>query len=94
MKYVCSICGYVYDEAKEGTPFAGLPDAWACPVCGARYEVDSFDARVNECATCLDALDKRRIASVTPKHEVSASDPVPGLTYHKPLSDRFDSEWV
>lgn len=66
----------------------------ACPVCGARYEVDSFDARVNECATCLDALDKRRIASVTPKHEVSASDPVPGLTYHKPLSDRFDSEWV
>ena len=35
MKYVCSICGYVYDEAKEGTPFAGLPDAWACPVCGA-----------------------------------------------------------
>lgn len=35
MKYVCSICGYVYDEAKEGIPFAGLPDAWACPVCGA-----------------------------------------------------------
>ena len=35
MKYVCSICGYVYDEAKEGTPFAGLPDAWSCPVCGA-----------------------------------------------------------
>lgn len=35
MKYVCSICGYVYDEAKEGTPFAGLPDNWACPVCRA-----------------------------------------------------------
>lgn len=35
MKYICSICGYVYDEAKEGTPFDGLPDVWACPVCGA-----------------------------------------------------------
>lgn len=41
-----------------------------CPVCGARYEVESFEARVNECVTCLDTLDKRRIASVTPKHEI------------------------
>ena len=24
MKYVCSICGYVYDEGKEGKPFADL----------------------------------------------------------------------
>lgn len=38
-----------------------------CPVCGAHYEVDSPDARVNECATCLDVLDKRRIASAVPK---------------------------
>ena len=35
MKYVCSICGYVYDEAKEGTLFADLPDSWVCPLCGA-----------------------------------------------------------
>lgn len=35
MKYVCTICGYVYDEVKERTPFAGLPDFWTCPVCGA-----------------------------------------------------------
>lgn len=35
MKYVCTICGYVYDEAKEGTPFSALADSWACPVCGA-----------------------------------------------------------
>ena len=35
MKYVCSICGYLYDEAKEGTPFASLPDSWVCPLCGA-----------------------------------------------------------
>lgn len=65
-----------------------------CPVCGARYEVDSPDTRISECATCLDALDKRRIASITPKHEVSTSNPVPGPTYHKLLSDRFDFEWI
>ncbi len=35
MRYVCTICGYVYDEAKEGTPFAELPASWVCPLCGA-----------------------------------------------------------
>jgi rubredoxin len=42
-KYVCGICGYVYDPAKgdndggipPGTPFEELPDDWSCPVCGA-----------------------------------------------------------
>lgn len=35
MRYVCSICGYVFDEEVEGTPFAELPDTWTCPLCGA-----------------------------------------------------------
>ena len=35
MKYVCQICGYVYDNAKEKVPFAELPDDWKCPLCGA-----------------------------------------------------------
>lgn len=35
MRYVCSICGYVYDEEQEGTPFAELPETWICPLCGA-----------------------------------------------------------
>ena len=42
-KYVCGICGYVYDPAKgdndggiaPGTPFEELPEDWSCPVCGA-----------------------------------------------------------
>lgn len=45
-KYVCSICGYVYDPAagdKEGNippgvPFDKLPDEWVCPICGAGKE--------------------------------------------------------
>ena len=35
MKYVCKVCGYVYDEAREKVPFEQLPDTWKCPVCTA-----------------------------------------------------------
>ena len=35
MKYICSICGYVYDEAKEKIPFSQLPESWKCPWCKA-----------------------------------------------------------
>lgn len=35
MKYVCQICGYVYDDAKEKVPFEQLPADWKCPLCGA-----------------------------------------------------------
>ncbi|MBS6196322.1 MAG: rubredoxin [Clostridiales bacterium] len=35
MKYVCKICGYVYDDEKQAVPFAELPDSWVCPLCKA-----------------------------------------------------------
>ena len=34
MRYVCSICGYIYDEAQN-QPWETLPDDWKCPLCGA-----------------------------------------------------------
>ena len=42
-RYVCTICGYVYDpEAGDpdngvspGTKWEDVPDDWECPVCGA-----------------------------------------------------------
>ena len=42
MKYVCEICGYVYDEADgdpdngiaPGTAWDELPEDFACPLCG------------------------------------------------------------
>lgn len=42
-RYVCNVCGYVYDPAdgdpdsgiEPGTAFEDLPDDWVCPVCGA-----------------------------------------------------------
>ena len=33
-KYVCSVCGYVYDPAEhDGVAFEDLPDDWRCPRC-------------------------------------------------------------
>ena len=42
-RYVCLLCGYVYDEAKgwpedgiePGTRWQDVPDDWLCPDCGA-----------------------------------------------------------
>jgi pyruvate oxidase len=34
-KYRCTVCNWVYDEAKEGKKFTELPKEWVCPICGA-----------------------------------------------------------
>ena len=42
MKYVCDVCGYVYDPAvgdpengvAPGTPWEEVPEDWTCPLCG------------------------------------------------------------
>ena len=42
VKYVCEICGYVYDTAvgdpangvEPGTAWENVPEGWMCPVCG------------------------------------------------------------
>ena len=36
-QYVCSICGYIHDEAVGGK-WEDLPDDWKCPVCKAGKE--------------------------------------------------------
>lgn len=41
-KYVCSVCGYVYDPAEhDGVAFEDLPADWKCPRC--RQPKDKFD---------------------------------------------------
>lgn len=45
-KFVCTICGYVYDPdvgepdngISPGTRFEDTPVDWVCPVCGAAKE--------------------------------------------------------
>lgn len=48
MKYVCTVCGYVYDEeigdpdnGIEPTKWEDLPEDFACPLCGVGK--DSFE---------------------------------------------------
>jgi len=45
-KYVCNVCGHVYDPQEgdpdagisPGTAFSELPESWHCPVCGSPKE--------------------------------------------------------
>ena len=45
-KYVCDVCGYIYDPAKgdpdngvkPGTAWEDAPENWVCPDCGASKE--------------------------------------------------------
>lgn len=40
-KYICDVCGYVYDPAEGdldngiavGTSFQDIPEDWLCPIC-------------------------------------------------------------
>jgi rubredoxin len=49
MKYICTICGYIYDEkqgdpdngVEPGTAWEDVPEDWVCPECGAPK--DSFE---------------------------------------------------
>lgn len=46
MKYVCNVCGYVYDESvgdpenniAAGTKWEDLPEDFVCPLCGVGKE--------------------------------------------------------
>lgn len=45
-KWMCVVCGYIYDEAMgepdegiaAGTRWEDVPDTWTCPDCGATKE--------------------------------------------------------
>lgn len=37
--YQCTICGYIYDDAKEKIKFEDLPADWKCPICGVGKEM-------------------------------------------------------
>ena len=47
IKYVCTVCGYVYDPEigdpdngiEPGTPFEELPEDWVCPLCSLGKDV-------------------------------------------------------
>ena len=50
-KYVCTVCGYVYDPEvgdpdngiAPGTPWEQVPEDWVCPLCAVGK--DMFEAQ-------------------------------------------------
>ena len=65
-KYVCLVCGYVYDEAKgiseagiePGTSWDDLPENWVCPLCGA--------TKANLSTRCTRYIKETRLYSKAP----------------------------
>ena len=53
-KYICNVCGYIYDPAAgdpdsgvaPGTAFEDIPEDWVCPVCG--LSKDAFAVRCGQ----------------------------------------------
>ena len=53
-KYVCDVCGYIYDPAKgdpdngvkPGTAWEDIPASWVCPDCGASIKDFSEQPKV------------------------------------------------
>jgi rubredoxin len=50
-KYVCDVCGWVYDEAAgdsdhgfaPGTKWEDIPEDFVCPLCGAGKDMFSVE---------------------------------------------------
>lgn len=47
MKYVCTVCGWIYDEEagypeagiNPGTPWSEVPEDFVCPLCSVGKEL-------------------------------------------------------
>ncbi|MEG1517922.1 MAG: rubredoxin [Raoultibacter sp.] len=83
-KYVCQICGFVYDEAvgvpeagiAPGTPWEDVPHDWVCPLCGAskdeferEQDAESIEAQLKQTETIASVVGDSRELSML---EVSA----------------------
>ncbi len=61
-KFVCTVCGFIYDEAQglpdqgiaPGTRWEDVPGSWMCPVCGASQ--DDFTGQATAPGTASDTV--------------------------------------
>ncbi|MEG1790818.1 MAG: rubredoxin [Clostridia bacterium] len=68
-KYVCSICGYIYDEQIETVKFVDLPENWVCPLCGAPKGAFNLIVEANN-----DNANDKQVADVKTKSSNIKSD--------------------
>ena len=62
MQYVCLICGYIYDDAKEKVPFDQLPETWKCPLCGASKQ--DFKPKADKAPAAVKTVSDREHADL------------------------------
>lgn len=75
-QYKCSVCGYIYDEAKgipeagiaPGTKWEDLPDNWTCPLCGASK------AEFHEVGAPADA--PKKVEKIVPQQDMKELTPL------------------
>ncbi|MGI6669715.1 MAG: rubredoxin [Acetivibrionales bacterium] len=75
--YVCSVCGYIYNETKgipeagiaPGTAWEDLPEDWICPLCGAgKSEFSKQGESASEA--------KKAIAAIEPSADMKELSPL------------------
>ena len=96
--YRCTVCGFIYDEAKglpdkgiaPGTIWEDVPEEFHCPICGARKtEFDLFDEAVSPGSEAIaPAVSPVSPASVPATASVSAA-PEPAMK-PTPIEDHDD----
>ena len=74
MKYICSVCGYVYDEDREGVPFDSLSDSWVCPLCGAVKDAFEPEAENEPAPAAAAAVKEVPVIEDEDLKELSASE--------------------
>lgn len=67
-QYVCSVCGYVYDEAKDGK-WENPPADWKCPLCGAGR--DAFKQKDEQAMAQAEQLKKPHVEKQLSAMEMS-----------------------
>lgn len=75
-KYVCTVCGYIYDEAKgipeagilPGTKWEELPEDWVCPLCGATKSEFKEQG--------INAPEKKSISFIEPSDDMKELSPL------------------
>ena len=66
MRYICQICGYVYDDEKEKNPFDQFPEDWKCPLCGAAkidFTPETSKAEVKNVSVNTETADMKKLSA-------------------------------
>lgn len=96
MKYVCTVCGFVYDEEvgdpdngiAPGTKFEDLPDDYLCPWCGQGKEVFVKEQCMKVAIRYFTKSKKGNTFKLA--RAVSEAIDVPFLTVNEDLKEKVD----